>query len=95
MNKRNYSVDIYKLFFAFVIAFGHFGTSIFHSGIVVNCFFIVSGYFLINSFNSNKYSSSFEYTKNKLSKIYPYYLFAFFSLLLVHLLTNLKNKKLP
>ncbi len=93
MKNRANGIDFIKLSFAFVIAFGHFGTPFFDSGIVVCCFFILSGCFLVQSYNSGKYSSSFEHIKIRIQKIYPHYIFSLLILLSVCLLSNFINNK--
>lgn len=73
--KRNYSVDALKLLFAIGIALGHYGVGN-GSGIIVNCFFIMSGFYLVQSFNSGKYADGFYYLKARINRIYPYYFIA-------------------
>ena len=53
--KRNYCIDFIKIVLAIFIALGHFGVQIVSSGMVVICFFIISGYFLVRSYESGKY----------------------------------------
>lgn len=74
--KRNYSIDILKLFFSISVALGHFSEPIISGGLVVNLFFIMSGYFLVNSFESGKYKTAWNYSFQRVKRIYPYYLFA-------------------
>ncbi len=79
--KRNYSLDILKLYFAITIAISHapFGTSfpVINSGWIVLMFFILSGFFMVSSFDSGKYSDAWHYSLNRAAKIYPHYLLAF------------------
>ena len=77
--KRNYSVDFVKFLFAVMIAIGHFTgvDGIISGGKIVNLFFVMSGYFLVNSFNSGKYENSWQFTFQRIKRIYPYYIFAF------------------
>lgn len=80
MNKRgrNILVSWFKLFMAYEVARGHFnGQQFLSSGICVNLFFIISGYFLAQSFSSNKYLTPGEYTINRIRKIYPEYFLSF------------------
>ena len=74
--KRNYNIDILKAVLAILIALGHYGVHPISSGIIVNCFFIMSGYFLVRSFDAKKYDGAFEYSWIKMKRIYPYYIFA-------------------
>ena len=76
--KRNYTLDVIKLAMAVSIALGHWGVEVVASGMLVNCFFTISGYFLAQSSWAGKYEgSSFLYTKSRVKRIYPYYLAAF------------------
>lgn len=75
--KRNYNIDILKVVLAMFIALGHYDCKLISSGIIVNCFFIMSGYFLVRSFDSKKYSGSTDYSWIKIKRIYPYYIVAF------------------
>lgn len=80
MNKRgrNILVSWFKLFMAYEVARGHFnGHQFLSSGLCVNLFFIISGYFLAQSFSSHKYPTPEAYTINRIRKIYPEYLFSF------------------
>ncbi len=85
---RNYSIDVVKLVFAIVIALGHFDSSTFPIGPIVDLFFLMSGYYLLNSFDSGKYLArgAWGYFTTRVKKIYPYYLFAF---ICIFLYTNL------
>ena len=53
--ERNYSIDFLKILFALSIACGHFKGSVLSSDLIVELFFILSGFFLVNSFYSGKY----------------------------------------
>lgn len=75
--KRNYLIDYIKVLFAISIACSHYKGSIFSAEIVVACFFVMSGYFLMACFESGKYESSYEYTKNRIKRIYLQYIIAF------------------
>lgn len=76
--ERNYSIDCFKVLFALSIACGHFRGTILSSGLVVELFFMLSGYFLVQSFYSGKYHGDpILYTGNRLKRIYPYYFLAF------------------
>lgn len=80
MNKkgRNILVSWFKLFMAYEVARGHFnGQQLLSSGICVNLFFIISGFFLAQSFSSHKYPTPGAYTINRIRKIYPEYFFSF------------------
>ena len=75
--ERNYSIDFLKILFALSIACGHFKGSVLSSGLIVELFFILSGFFLVNSFYSGKYhGDALSYTASRLKRIYPYYLLA-------------------
>ena len=82
---RNYSVDVLKLVFAIFIAMGHFGAELLSSTLIVDCFFVLSGYFIVRSFDSGKYKEggSFAYVLARVKRIYPYYIVAFIILFIV------------
>lgn len=68
----NHSISFFRLVFTFIIAFWHFpmlSKGILNSGyIVVEFFFILSGYLLYQS--SHKEIGTIEYTKNKISRFW-------------------------
>ena len=75
--KRNYIIDDIKVLFAIAIACSHYTGSVFESYIVVDCFFILSGYFLISNYESQKFADAYAYTKNRIKKLYGKYILAF------------------
>lgn len=87
--KRNYLIDYIKVIFAISIACSHYKGSIFSAGMIVNCFFVLSGYFLMTSYESRKYENAYTYTKNRIKKIYPQYIVSFF-ILFIYTNRNLK-----
>ena len=93
--KRNFSIELLKLYFAISVALGHahLGSTlpIISGGYAVLLFFVLSGYFLVNSFNSNKYPSAWHYSYARLKRIYPYYLFSFIVLFLYKNLQHTNN----
>lgn len=77
---RNYTIDCIKLLLSAMIACHHFKGIFISSTTVVHIFFILSGFFLAQSFYRGKYGNdTFRYTCARLKRIYPYYLFAFFA----------------
>lgn len=76
---RNYSIDVLKFIFAIFIALGHFGIELLSSTLIVDCFFVLSGYFVVKSFDSGKYrdGGSFSYAVARVKRIYLYYITAF------------------
>lgn len=86
MDRRNYSIDLLKLYFACNIALGHAhlptALPLINIDYVVTLFFILSGYFLVQSFDSGKYATPWQYTMNRVCRIWPYYFCAFLILLL-------------
>lgn len=81
MKQRNYSIDLLKFYFALIVAVWHtpFPASfpMLVPAHVVCMFFILSGYFLVASFDSGKYRNPWDYTMNRVRRIYPYYFAAF------------------
>ena len=91
--KRIYSFDVFKLFFAYLIAVFHFGTHVSPApsfgtdvypdpGIIVQLFFIISGFFLGKKFydkrraDPNNTYDQICYTKDHIKSLYPHYVFS-------------------
>ena len=81
--KRIYSLDLFKLVFAYIIALGHFGTTVAPgSGVTVQIFFIISGFFLARTFYKKSYPykengyNQWNYTLDHVKSLYPHYLFS-------------------
>lgn len=78
---RNYNLDILKFYFAISIAISHSPFEAHFPVIpgwqIVLLFFILSGFFMVSSFDSGKYPDVWSYSINRISKIYPHYLLAF------------------
>ncbi|MBP3685134.1 MAG: acyltransferase [Oscillospiraceae bacterium] len=81
MKQRNYSIDLMKFYFALVIAVSHtpFPSTLpyIEGGYIVVLFFLLSGYFLVCSFDSGKYTDPWKFTMSRLKRIWPYYAVAF------------------
>ena len=94
--KRIYSLDLFKLCFAYIIALGHFGTQVSPgSSVTVQIFFIISGFFLARKFytkshpyQENSYNQ-WNYTLDHVKTLYPHYLFSLLILVCCHLLESL------
>lgn len=87
--KRSYSLDFFKLIFAYVIAFFHFGTPIAPGPTVtVQLFFFISGFFLARKYYSRSHAdggkaySGWQYTLDHVKSHYPHYLFSYLAFLL-------------
>lgn len=76
--KRCYSLDVLKLFLAYVVAFGHVKMPIRPGSTVsVQIFFILSGFFLAKKFYSREETySAWDYTLDHVRSIYPHYAFS-------------------
>ena len=85
---RNYSVDLLKVVFSLFIAIGHAGIELVSSDIIVHCFFILSGFYMVKSYDSGKYKNSLAYTKARFFRIFPYYIVALGIFLVVHFVQN-------
>lgn len=79
---RNYALDAIKVLFAVSVALGHFQIGFLSSNTVVECFFILSGFFLVQSFHGGRYEDAYHYSKMRIKRIYPYYITAFMILFL-------------
>lgn len=86
MLQRNYSIDLLKFYFACNVALGHTNLPtllpLINIDYVVTLFFILSGYFLVRSFDSGKYATPWQYTMSRVCRIWPYYFCAFLILFL-------------
>lgn len=87
--KRSYSLDFFKLIFAYVIAFFHFGAPIAPGPTVtVQLFFFISGFFLARKYYSRSHAdggkiySGWNYTLDHVKSHYPHYLFSYLAFLL-------------
>ena len=87
--KRSYSLDFFKLLFAYVISFFHFGAPIAPGPTVtVQLFFFISGYFLARKYYSRSHAdggqaySGWNYTLDHVKSHYPHYLFSYIVFLL-------------
>lgn len=76
--KRSYSLDVLKLFLAYVVAFGHSRMAIRPGSTVsVQIFFILSGFFLARKFYAREETySAWNYTLDHVRSIYPHYAFS-------------------
>ena len=100
--KRIYSLDLFKLCFAYIIALGHFGTHVPPgSGVTVQIFFIISGFFLARKFYTKSYPyqensyNQWDYTVDHVKSLYPHYLFSLLILVCCHLLAELVTGEEP
>lgn len=82
MKQRSYCLDVLKLVLSYVIAFFHFGLTIPPGpSVTVQVFFLISGFFLGQKFytrsleNPESYTA-WDYTRDHVRRLYPYYLFA-------------------
>jgi len=84
--KRNRGIEVLKLYLALSVALEHASLSYLfpsmESNNAVLAFYMISGYFLVNSFESGKYRTPGEYSLSRIRRIYPYYIAAFFVLYL-------------
>ena len=81
--KRIYSFDVFKLFFAYLIALFHFGTELPPGPVItVQLFFIISGFFLGKKFydkyqaDPNNGYDQICYTRDHIKSLYPHYVFS-------------------
>lgn len=87
--KRRYSLDLWKLVFAYVIACFHFGSTIAPGPTVtVQIFFFISGFFLARKYYARSHGdggasyTAWNYTLDHAKGIYPHYVFGYATYLL-------------
>lgn len=83
-NNRQASIEAFRFFFMLVIILWHFSrfNPFTYGYIVVDFFFMLSGFFLYKSFNRNR-QSAYAYTIDKVKKFAPEYVLIFFVIFLV------------
>ena len=99
MNKRNYAIDFFRMIFMIIICIHHFqgtmGIKYIQSGyLCVEFFFILSGFYLYNSFNKYKEDDGIKYTIKKIKKIYPHYILAFLFYIFFYIIRKIINHNL-
>ncbi len=101
---RNQEIEVFRFLFICAIAIMHFSNSYFHSApyfsgayIGTEFFFLVSGFMIMKAASAKK-ASPFQFTLQRMKKLYPHYLTAFFLLFITsslaagtNLLSSLKN----
>lgn len=80
--KRNTTIELMKFALICCIAVGNFSRQLLPSGTVAMLFFVLSGYFLMGSFDSGKYGDPWQFSLGRIKRIYPYYFAAFVVLML-------------
>lgn len=85
--KRIYSLDVLKLYFAYVVAFFHFGTDLSPGPEVsVQIFFIISGFFLGRKYYTRSHGKtdydSWHYTLDHVKSLYPHYVLSYLAFVL-------------
>lgn len=79
--KRSYSLDVFKLLFACVVAVFHFGViDGIYADVAVQVFFVISGYFLAGKYcarsreDGGRSYGPWQYTLDHMRTLYPHYL---------------------
>lgn len=90
MNAKNFSIEAYRLFFTVIIILHHAGGTfginfLKHGYICVEFFFILSGYFLLKSFNKEQFHDLTEFVGKRIKRLGPDYWLAL-SILLIWIL---------
>lgn len=94
---RNVQLDFFKIVFTILVVIHHSPYYTVRGYIAVEYFFIVSGYFTIQTFEKNREMSTRDYLKKRLKILYPHYIFSLFIMYLgvkqfeACKLDNLKN----
>lgn len=91
---RNQEIEIFRFLFICAIAIMHFSNSYFHSApyfsgayIGTEFFFLVSGFMIMKTAEAKK-ATPFLFTLQRIKKLYPHYLTAFFLLFFTSLLAS-------
>lgn len=78
--KKNYALDFLKVF-SMVVIIIHHSSFIYEwmprGHVFVEFFFFTSGYFLYGTYKKHSEMTVFQYAKNRIAKLYPYYLISF------------------
>ena len=87
MKRRIYTIDVFKLVFAYLIALSHDKTELPGiSGLGVELFFIISGFFLAQKYLAKQKEGAgytpLAYTRDHIRRLYPHYLFSLIVLFL-------------
>lgn len=99
MNKRNYTIDFFRMIFMIIICIHHIQGRLefkfIQSGyICVEFFFILSGFYLYRSFKKNKELDGIKYTLKKVKRMYPHYVFSFIVCLIIIIMRGIMNNNL-
>ena len=86
--ERNYTIDFFRIIFMLIICITHMQGALQvyymkNGWLGVEFFFILSGYYLYKSYQKNKEKSSIEYTKDRVKKMYPHYIFSFIVIFII------------
>ncbi len=79
-NKLGFDIPYFRIVFTYIIMSSHlFNSYGIKSGwyIGVEFFFLVSGYFLATEIEKGKFESPYSYTKYRITKFLPHYVFSF------------------
>lgn len=93
--KKNHAFDFFKVLFMIVIILHHsllLDKWLVRGYIMVEFFFIISGYLLFQTYKRNTDLTVVQYFKRRISKLYPYYFAAF---ILLSIFYTLLKKGLP
>lgn len=93
---RNNVLDFYRIIFTIIICLHHFqgmlDNKIIETGYIgVEFFFILSGFFLYQSYKKNKDDSAVDYTVKKLKRLYPEYIVAFVLCFILQIVKKSEN----
>ena len=75
---RNKQLDFFKIILIILIVIHHSPYCKVRGYVAVEYFFIVSGYFMIQTFEHYKTMDTWSYLKKRLKRLYPHYIFSFF-----------------
>lgn len=95
-SERNYAIDFFRIVFILIVCWHHFQFNTkewIHTGwLAVEFFFILSGFYLYKNYK-DKEQTSLDYSKYKIKKMYPHYIFSFIMIFILCIIRSIfKNE---
>lgn len=96
---RNYAIDFIRMVCTLIICLHHFQEHIntywIQNGqICVEFFFILSGFYLYRTYINNKDMTTIEFTKKRIRRLYPYYIYSLIVIFIVRIFQGIFQQDL-